>query len=210
MKALGVTAVIGLIVGLAEPYRRARLLSFLDPFAHAKGSGYQVVQSLVGLGSGHLYGLGLGGGREKWGLLPNAHTDFIFSVIGEEGGLVGALIVLGLFGALAWYGLRAAGPGPRPLRRVAGRGRHELDHEPGRHQHRRRHRRAARHGHPAAVHLLRGLVARDHAGGGGDPRQRGVTRETSGPAQPGGPVGPVGSSRAVPKVIDTLRRRDRG
>jgi cell division protein FtsW len=108
VKALGVTALIGLIVGLAEPYRRARLLSFLDPFAHAKGSGYQVVQSLVGLGSGHLYGLGLGGGREKWGLLPNAHTDFIFSVIGEEGGLLGALLVLGLFGALAWYGLRAA------------------------------------------------------------------------------------------------------
>jgi cell division protein FtsW len=111
-KALGVTAVIGLIAGLVEPYRRARLLSFLDPFAHAKGSGYQVVQSLVGLGSGHLYGLGLGGGREKWGLLPNAHTDFIFSVIGEEGGLIGTLIVVGLFGALAWYGLRAASRAP--------------------------------------------------------------------------------------------------
>jgi cell division protein FtsW len=111
-KALGVTSVIGLIVGVAEPYRRARLLSFLDPFAHAKGSGYQVVQSLVGLGSGHLYGLGLGGGREKWGLLPNAHTDFIFSVIGEEGGLVGTLVVVALFGALAWYGLRAASRAP--------------------------------------------------------------------------------------------------
>jgi cell division protein FtsW len=82
LKALCVVSVLGLIVGLAEPYRRARLLSFLNPFAHAKGSGYQVVQSLVGLGSGHLYGLGLGGGREKWGLLPNAHTDFIFSVVG--------------------------------------------------------------------------------------------------------------------------------
>ncbi len=112
LKALGATAVVGLVVGLAEPYRRARLLSFLDPFAHSKGSGYQVVQSLVGLGSGHLYGLGLGGGREKWGLLPNAHTDFIFSVIGEEGGLLGTLIVLCLFGALAWYGLRAADRAP--------------------------------------------------------------------------------------------------
>ena len=112
LKALGVTPCSGLVVGLAEPYRRARLLSFLDPFAHAKGSGYQVVQSLVGLGSGHLFGLGLGGGREKWGLLPNAHTDFIFSVIGEEVGLVGTLVVLGLFGALAWYGLRAAGRAP--------------------------------------------------------------------------------------------------
>ncbi len=112
LKALGGVAAIGLIVGLAEPYRRARLLSFLNPFAHAKGSGYQVVQSLVGLGSGHLYGLGLGGGREKWGLLPNAHTDFIFSVIGEEGGVIGTLLVLGLFAALAWYGVRAAARAP--------------------------------------------------------------------------------------------------
>jgi len=112
LKALVLTASLGLVVGLAEPYRRARLLSFLNPLAHAQGSGYQVVQSLAGLGSGHLYGLGLGGGREKWGLLPNAHTDFIFSVIGEEGGLLGALVVIGLFGALAWYGLRAASRAP--------------------------------------------------------------------------------------------------
>jgi cell division protein FtsW len=112
LKALCVVSVLGLIVGLAEPYRRARLLSFLNPFAHAKGSGYQVVQSLVGLGSGHLYGLGLGGGREKWGLLPNAHTDFIFSVIGEECGLLGTILLLVLFAALAWYGLRAATRAP--------------------------------------------------------------------------------------------------
>ena len=112
LKAVGASAVLALVIGLAEPYRRARLLSFLNPFAHARGSGYQVVQSLVGLGSGHLYGLGLGGGREKWGLLPNAHTDFIFSVIGEEGGLLGSLVVLCLFGALAWYGLRAASRAP--------------------------------------------------------------------------------------------------
>jgi cell division protein FtsW len=112
LKALGLVAVIGLVVGLAEPYRRARILSFLNPSAHARGSGYQVVQSLVGLGSGHLYGLGLGGGREKWGLLPNAHTDFIFSVIGEEGGLVGTLLVLAMFAALAWYGVKAAQKAP--------------------------------------------------------------------------------------------------
>jgi len=66
----------------------------------------------VGLGSGRLWGLGLAGGREKWGLLPNAHTDFIFSVIGEQAGLIGALIVLGLFAGLAWYGLRAAARAP--------------------------------------------------------------------------------------------------
>ncbi len=65
-------------------------------------------QSLIGLGSGHIFGLGLGGGREKYGTLPNAHTDFIFSVVGEELGLVGAVVLLGLFFALAWFGLRAA------------------------------------------------------------------------------------------------------
>jgi cell division protein FtsW len=112
LKVLVGVALLGLILGLAEPYRRARLLSFVNPFAHAQGSGYQVVQSLVGLGSGRLWGLGLAGGREKWGLLPNAHTDFIFSVIGEQAGLIGALIVLGLFAALAWYGLRAAHRAP--------------------------------------------------------------------------------------------------
>jgi len=112
LKVLAGVAVLGVALGLAEPYRRARLLSFVNPFAHAQGSGYQVVQSLVGLGSGRLFGLGLAGGREKWGLLPNAHTDFIFSVIGEQAGLVGVLIVLALFAALAWYGLRAAGRAP--------------------------------------------------------------------------------------------------
>ncbi len=112
LKALAATAALGLVVGLAEPYRRARLLSFVNPFAHARGSGYQVVQSLVGLGSGRLFGLGLGGGHQQWGLLPNAHTDFIFSVVGEDGGLLGGLLVLALFLTLAWLGLRAASRAP--------------------------------------------------------------------------------------------------
>jgi cell division protein FtsW len=112
VKVGGGLAVLALIVGLIEPYRRARILSFLDPTAHAKGSGYQVVQSLIGLGSGHLFGLGLGSSHEKWGLLPNAHTDFIYSVIGEELGLVGAIAVLGALCAFAWFGLRAAQRAP--------------------------------------------------------------------------------------------------
>lgn len=112
LKVLGILAALALVVGVAEPYRRQRLLSFLDPGAHASGSGYQVVQSLIGLGSGHLFGLGLGNGRQKWGLLPNAHTDFIFSVIGEELGLVGAVLVLALLGGFAWFGLRAATRAP--------------------------------------------------------------------------------------------------
>ena len=112
LKALAVIAVLGGVVALAAPYRRARLFSFVNPFSHAQGSGYQVVQSLVGLGSGRLFGLGLGGGHQQWGLLPNAHTDFIFSVVGEDGGLLGALLVLGLFLALAWLGLRTASRAP--------------------------------------------------------------------------------------------------
>ena len=107
-----VFAGIAFVVGLADPYRRDRILSFLDPSAHRSGTGYQVWQSLVGLGSGHLFGLGLGGGRQKWGILPNAHTDFIFSVVGEELGLVGAVLLLGLFFTLAWFGFRAATRAP--------------------------------------------------------------------------------------------------
>jgi cell division protein FtsW len=111
-KTVGSVAVLCVIAGIAEPYRRDRLLSFLNPFAHSSGTGYQVVQSLVGIGSGRLYGLGLGASREKWGLLPNPHTDFIFSIIGEETGLVGSLVVLALFLWLGWLGLRAARNAP--------------------------------------------------------------------------------------------------
>ncbi len=112
LKVFATFATLALILGLADPYRRDRILSFLNPGAHQSGSGYQVWQSLIGLGAGHLFGLGLGGGREKWGSLPNAHTDFIFSVVGEELGMVGAVAVLALFLALAWFGVRAASRAP--------------------------------------------------------------------------------------------------
>lgn len=112
VKVLGAVAALGFVVALVEPYRRQRLLSFLDPGAHASGSGYQVVQSLIGMGSGHVLGLGLGNGREKWGYLPNAHTDFIYSVVGEELGLVGAVCLLALLVLLCWFGLRAAHRAP--------------------------------------------------------------------------------------------------
>jgi cell division protein FtsW len=107
-KVLGTFGVIALVFAMSDSYRRDRILSFINPGAHQAGSGYQVWQSLIGLGSGHLFGLGLGGGREKWGTLPNAHTDFIFSVVGEELGLVGAVCIMGLFLALALYGYRVA------------------------------------------------------------------------------------------------------
>lgn len=108
VKLLGAMAVLAVLVGLADPYRRARLLSFINPGAHASGSGYQVVQSLIGIGSGGLFGVGLGNGHEQWGYLPNAHTDFIFSVVGEELGIVGAACVLLLLIGFCWFGLRVA------------------------------------------------------------------------------------------------------
>jgi cell division protein FtsW len=104
---------LALIVAVASPYRRERLLSFVDPSSHGAGSGYQVVQSLIGLGSGHLIGAGLGGGQAQWGFLPNAQTDFIFSVIGEELGFIGAALVLVLLGAFVWFGIRAATRSPQ-------------------------------------------------------------------------------------------------
>ena len=112
LKAGGVVVVLALVASLADPYRRQRLLSFLNPGAHASGSGYQVMQSLIGFGSGHLVGVGLGNGTEKWGFLPNPHSDFIFSVIGQELGLAGAALVLVLLGALCWFGFRAASRAP--------------------------------------------------------------------------------------------------
>ena len=103
----------GVVVGVtflafAMPYRRARLLSFINPGSKADGSGYQVVQSLIGMGSGGFGGLGLGNSREKWGLLPNAHTDFIFAVVGEEIGMIGCVAVLALFGVFAMKAIRAS------------------------------------------------------------------------------------------------------
>jgi cell division protein FtsW len=101
-------AALGAIFLAVEPYGRARISGFLDPFAHSTTSGYQVVQSLVTLGSGHLLGTGLGGSPAAWGFLPNASTDFIYSIIGNNFGLVGSLGVLTGFVLLGWLGVRIA------------------------------------------------------------------------------------------------------
>jgi cell division protein FtsW len=99
---------VGLIAIWAEPYRRARVFSFLDPWSDAEGSGFQIVQALIGFGSGGFTGEGLGESVSKVLYLPEAHTDMIFAVIGEELGLVGSLLVIGAFGAFAFAGFRVA------------------------------------------------------------------------------------------------------
>ncbi|HEY9558785.1 MAG TPA: putative lipid II flippase FtsW [Acidimicrobiales bacterium] len=106
LTAAGAVAATGL--ALWAPYRRARVLAFLDPWADYQNTGYQNIQSLVGISSGGLTGVGLGESRAKWGFLPEAHTDFIFAIIGEELGLLGAMVVVGLFAALCVLGARAA------------------------------------------------------------------------------------------------------
>lgn len=93
-------------VMLNAEYRLRRLLAFMDPWRDASSSGFQVVQSLIAFGSGQLWGRGLGESRQKLFYLPEAHTDFVYSVIGEELGLLGALLVLGLFGVIIMRGLR--------------------------------------------------------------------------------------------------------
>jgi cell division protein FtsW len=105
---LFLSAGAGMALVLGWGYRRARLLSFLHPWSDPRNTGYQIVQSLIALGSGHLFGVGLGASRQKWMYVPNAHTDFIFAILGEELGLLGELAVLALFGALLWAGIRIA------------------------------------------------------------------------------------------------------
>lgn len=105
---LGSLCALALVLAVALPYRRERLLCFLHPLSDPSGCGYQLLQSKIGLGTGHLFGLGLGNSREKWGLLPNPHTDFIFSIIGEELGIVGTTIVLVLLLALVFLCLKVA------------------------------------------------------------------------------------------------------
>ena len=102
-------------LALTSSYRRARLMSWSDPFDDPDGAGYQTVQSLVGIASGGLDGVGLGEGRAKWGFLPFAHTDFIFSVVAEELGFIGGLMLILFYVGLVLFGMRVALAAPDRL-----------------------------------------------------------------------------------------------
>jgi len=116
---LGAVALAGLsfaaVMVLAEPYRWQRVLAFLDPFQDMQGTGYHMTHTLLALGSGGLTGQGLGASREKYLYLPNAHSDSIFAVVGEELGLVGCLLVIAAFGFLVYRGYRLASRAPDTL-----------------------------------------------------------------------------------------------
>jgi len=117
---VGLGAVGGLLA-LTEPYRLARLVSFSDPCSaqHALAKGFQACNGLYALSSGGWWGLGLGASREKWSYLPNAHTDYIFAIIGEELGLLGTVLVVALFGVLGYAGMRIASRTRDPFVRLA-------------------------------------------------------------------------------------------
>ncbi len=105
---MGAVALLIVLFAIAEPYRRARLTSFINPWADSGGAGFQAVQGQIALGSGGLFGVGLGQSTQKALYLPEAHTDFILAVIGEELGVAGVLGVLTLYGMILWAGLRTA------------------------------------------------------------------------------------------------------
>jgi cell division protein FtsW len=106
--AMLVTVPAVLLAVLSADYRRRRLLAFLDPWNDPLGDGFQIIQSLIAVGTGGLFGRGVMEGVQKLFYLPEPHTDFIYAVIAEETGLVGALAILGCFSVIAWRGLRAA------------------------------------------------------------------------------------------------------
>ena len=119
MRMLGsASAIVGAVVLFAiwfEPYRRTRIFSFINPWHDAQGAGFQTVQAMIGLGSGGFFGVGLGEGVQKVFYLPEAHTDMIFAIIGEELGLVGVTLVIAAYAAFAWAGLRIALNCPEPF-----------------------------------------------------------------------------------------------
>lgn len=118
--ALGICGIA--LLTYAAPYRMQRFTSWLHPGADPQGTGFQVTHGQRALGSGGLWGAGLGGSKEKWGTLPEAHTDFIYAVVGEELGLLGTLSVLFLFIAIAVTGIRVARMANDPFVQLASLG----------------------------------------------------------------------------------------
>ena len=107
---VGVTALVGLIA--LAPYRLQRVVTFLDPWKDATDTGWQVIQSLYAIGSGGLFGAGLGESKQKFLYIPEPHNDFIFSILGEELGFIGCATVLILFAIFIWRGILIAMKAP--------------------------------------------------------------------------------------------------
>jgi cell division protein FtsW len=110
------------VLAFSDEYRVDRIVGFLDPWGNSSGEGYQLIQGYYALSNGGLFGVGLGASRARWFYLPNAHTDFIFAIIGEETGLIGGLTVIGLFVVLALAGWQVAARAPDRFGRMVAAG----------------------------------------------------------------------------------------
>jgi cell division protein FtsW len=111
-KHLAITALplipAGIGVAILEPYRLKRVLSFLNPLSDPQGADYQSIQSLIAVGSGQIFGVGIGSSGQKNQFLPEAHCDFIYSILCEEMGFIGGILLLGLFFLFVWRGIKVA------------------------------------------------------------------------------------------------------
>ncbi len=162
-------------LAMSSSYRVRRLTTFLDPWADPYNSGFQLTQSLIAIGRGEWFGVGLGASVQKLFYLPEAHTDFLFAVLAEELGLVGIALTLALFVGLIWrsfYIARLADRRGPQIWRLYRRRLWAVARHPGLHQHRRQHGRAADQGSDAAAHELRPLEPHRRAclGGAGAAR----------------------------------------
>jgi cell division protein FtsW len=117
-----IVVLVAWVLAFSDQYRIDRIVGFLDPWGNASGEGYQLIQGYYALGNGGIFGVGLGASRARWFYLPNAHTDFIFAIIGEETGLIGALTVIGLFVVLALAGWLVASRAPDRFGRMVAAG----------------------------------------------------------------------------------------
>ena len=158
--ALGIASAAGFAAIWMKPYSRARFFAFLHPTHDAAGTGYQILQAQIGMGSGHFFGVGLGQGVQKIFYLPEAHTDMMLANIGEELGLIGVTAVIAAYALFAYAGLDIAMRCKDPFGKrlatgltvlVCGAG---VDQHPGRDGQRSAHR------DPASVPLLRRLEPR--------------------------------------------------
>ena len=143
----------------------------MNPEADPQGDGFQILQSLIAVGTGGVTGRGLMQGVQKLFYLPEPHTDFIYAVIGEEIGLVGTTLVLIAFVVITWRGLRIALPLPGSVRQLPGDGADRNDCRAGVHQHERRARAVADQGDPAALRQRGRLLAAHQPDRDGDPAE---------------------------------------
>ena len=198
--ALSIVGVVAFYLAASNAERRTRLTSFIDPFKDFQGAGWQAGHGLLGMSSGGIFGKGLSASQQKWGNLPEAHTDFIFAVLGEELGLIGTLLVLALF---ARHRVRRHPARPQhhgPVRALRDGRCHHLVDVPDDHQHRHGAGAAAGDRHPAAARLLRRVGAGALAGGP-RPARRLRARRARGrrrAAQPGRRRGAQGPGQRVP------------